>query len=148
MIDKFEKFSFAISEISRCWHKITAKEMREYGLKGTYSLYFTTLYQHPEGITAVKLAEICGKDKSDVSRAVSVLEKEGFIIKNGNNYRALIKLSSKGNSLAEKINHKVSLAVEYVGKDLNEENRKIFYESLDLIVSNLQNLSKDGLSGE
>ena len=33
MVDRFERFSFAISEISRCWHKIAAEEMEAYGLK-------------------------------------------------------------------------------------------------------------------
>ncbi len=53
--------------------------MEQHGLKGPHAVYFTTLYQHPEGVTAVKLAEICSRDKSDVSRAVSQLEQHGLI---------------------------------------------------------------------
>lgn len=30
MVDRFERFSFAISEISRCWHKLAAEEMEKY----------------------------------------------------------------------------------------------------------------------
>ena len=45
MIARFEKFSYAISELSRCWHKIAADEMKQYDLKGPYAVYFTTLYR-------------------------------------------------------------------------------------------------------
>ena len=33
MVDRFEKFSLAISEISRYWHKIAAEELKPYELK-------------------------------------------------------------------------------------------------------------------
>ena len=148
MVDRFEKFSFAVSEITRYLHKITTDEMEKYGLKGPYSVYFTTMYRFPEGITSAKLAEHCIKDKADVSRAVSVLEDKGLVKRIGTNnnlYRANIVLTDEGRKLAEQINEKAKSAVEFAGKDLTEENRKIFYESLELIITNLQILSKEGI---
>ena len=29
MVERFERFSYAISEISRCWHKIAGEEMQK-----------------------------------------------------------------------------------------------------------------------
>ena len=52
MIDRFERFSFAISEVSRCWHKLAAEEMEKYGLKGSHAVYLTTLYRYPKGLTS------------------------------------------------------------------------------------------------
>ena len=148
MVDRFERFSFSISEIYRYWHKIAADEMERYELIGPYAVYFTTMYRYPEGITAVKLGELCSRDKSDVSRAISVLEKKNLVVKEGVNqnlYRALLKLTPKGKELAEQINKKAKMAVEYGGKGLSDEQREIFYNSLELIAGNLQKLSLSGL---
>lgn len=148
MIDRFEKFSFTISEISRYWHKLAADEMEKYGLKGPHAVYFTTMYRFPDGITSVKLAELCSRDKSDVSRAVSILEKKGLVEKfcvNQNFYRALLKLTGKGREIAEYINEKAKSAVEIGGKGLSDKEREIFYNALELISSNLQALTEKGL---
>ena len=83
MIDRFERFSVAISELSRYWHKITTAEMEKYGLKGAHSIYLTTMARFPEGITAARLCELCRKDKSDVSRMMGIMEKNGLVVKEG-----------------------------------------------------------------
>ena len=79
MVDRFERFSYFISEISRLWHRIADEEMGNYGLKGSYSVYFTTLYRFPEGITSAQLVELCSRDKADVSRAMSLLEAKCLV---------------------------------------------------------------------
>lgn len=143
MIARFEKFSYAISELSRCWHKIAAEEMKEYDLKGPYAVYFTTLFRSG-GLTASKLSELCGRDKADVSRAISILEKKKLVSKDPG-YRATIRLTKNGEALAESINQKVMAAVSYAGKDLSESDRNTFYTCLDSLVQNLQALSLNGL---
>lgn len=148
MVDRFERFSFAISEISKYWHKITAEEMEKYGLKGPHSIYLVTMYRYPEGITATQLCELCGKDKSDVSRMMSMMEKKGLVKKEGihqNLYRGVFKLTPEGMIAAEHVRKRASLAVEVAGKDLTEQNREIFYEALELIASRLREISKEGL---
>lgn len=150
MIDRFERFSFAISEIYRYWHKITSDEMEPFGLKGPAAVYFTTMYQYPEGLTSARLAELCGRDKADVSRTVSAMEKLGLVereVVNQNLYRALLKLTDRGSAVAEQINEKAKAAVGYGGSGLTDEQREIFYYSLETIAANLQRLSKEGLQG-
>ncbi|MBE7056497.1 MAG: hypothetical protein E7388_03540 [Ruminococcaceae bacterium] len=145
MVSRFERFSFAISEIYRYWHKIAADEMEKHGLKGPYSVYFTTMYRYPDGLTSAQLAEICSRDKSDVSRAIALMEKRALVVKEGASYRALLKLTEEGKKVAEFINERAGHAVDLGGKGLSEENRALFYETLELIVSNLQTISQEGL---
>ena len=146
MKNRFERFSFALMSISRYWHKIVANEMESLGLKGPYAIYLVAIERYKEGITAAKLGELCGKDKSDVSRMMAVMEKEGLISREGENrYRALIKLTEKGKEIATYVQRKAKVAVDIAGKDLTEENRKIFYESLELITENLRILNNEGI---
>lgn len=143
MLYRFEKFSYAISELSRCLHKLASEEMKHYDLKGAYAFYFTTLYRC-DGITSARLSELCGRDKADVSRAITVLEKKGLVAKDSG-YRASICLTPAGKTLAESINQKIISAVSFAGKDLSEADRNTFYACLESLVQNLQTLSQIGL---
>lgn len=148
MVDRFERFTFAISEISKCWHKIASVEMEKYGLKGPHAMYLVTMYRYADGITATQLGELCGKDKADVSRAMTIMEKKGLVTREGVNqnlYRALLKLTEEGKQAAEFVRRRAAVAVEVAGKDLSDENRKIFYDSLESITANLQVLGEAGL---
>ncbi len=148
MTNRFERFSQALSVLTRYWHKIAADEMEKYGLKGPYAVYLTTLCRHKEGLTSVQLSELCGRDKSDVSRAVSVLEKKGFVTKkrvNRNLYRAKITLTEVGQTAANYISKRADLAVAMGGKGITDAQRETFYATLETIAANLQEVSKDGL---
>lgn len=148
MLERFERFSLAVSEINRCWHKLAADEMAKYDLKSPHAVYLNTLYQHAEGITAAKLGELCGKNKADVSRMVSILEEKGLVRKEGvgaNLYRARLVLTEQGRQAAQHVQERAALAVELAGAGLSEGDREIFYRALELITANLQTLSRDGL---
>ncbi len=145
MVSRFERFSFAISEIYRYWHKIASDEMERHGLKGPYAVYFVALQRYRDGITSAQLAETCSRDKSDVSRAMAVMESKGLVTKEGPNYRALIKLTEEGVKVAEYIDERAGRAVALGSKGMKEEEREIFYRALELVVSNLQMISEEGL---
>lgn len=145
MIERFARFSLAIAEISRCWHKIASDEMEKYGLKGSHAVYLTTLDRYPEGITAARLGELCGKDKADVSRMMSIMEKKALVVREGSSYRALLKLTAEGLAAAEHVRRRATVAVENASRGLSDERRAVFYEVLELIASNLQNICEEGL---
>lgn len=148
MLDRFERFSFSILEIYKHWHKLTAEEMNKYGLKGTHAMYLLILSKYPQGLTAPRICELCSRDKADVSRMMSIMEEKGLVTKEGihqNLYRGVFRLTEKGQEAAEHVRKRASLAVELAGTALTEENRAIFYESLESIVSNLRKLSKEGI---
>ena len=148
MIDRFETFTFAIFEILQSWNKIASNEMRCYNLKAAHAVYLIELLKSPEGITSANLCEICNKDKAEISRAVSIMEKNGLIKKEritNNSYRALIKLTDKGIKAAKQIEERAKIAVEAAGNGLTDKEREIFYSALEKIASNLKTLSKEGL---
>ena len=148
MLDRFERFSFAISEISRCWRKLASEELAKYELKSPHATYLTTMYKYPQGITVPQLCEVCGKDKSDASRMLAILEEKGLINKqvvDGSLYRGLWVLTEEGKTAAEHVCNRASRAVEMAGKDLTEETRDVFYEALESITLNLRELTKKGI---
>lgn len=148
MQNRFARFSLAISEIDRCWHKLAAEEMSKYELNSPHAVYLTTLYDFPEGITAAKLGELCGKNKSDVSRMISIMEKKGLVRKvavGENFYRAKLLLTDEGKQAAEHVQRRAALAVELAGAGMTEADREVFYRCLESITTNLQTLSKEGL---
>ena len=148
MIERFERFSLAISEISRYWHKLTTDEMEKYGLKGPHAVYLMTLAKYPEGLTAPQLCKICSKDKADVSRMMSIMEREGLVKKEGvyqNLYKGVFILTEKGVNAAQQVSKRASLAVELAGKDMDDESRTIFYDGLESIAKNLRVLSEEGI---
>ncbi len=148
MLNRFARFSLAIAEIDRCWHKLAADEMARYELNSPHAVYLNVLYQYPEGITAARLGELCSKNKADVSRMVSILEKKGLVRKEGNGdnrYRAKLLLTETGWQAAEHARKRAAVAVELAGAGLSEETRDLFYSALEQITANLQKLSKEGL---
>ncbi len=148
MIERFERFTLSILEISRCWHKLAEEELAPYGLKGPYATYLTVMYRYEDGIAGPELCELCGRDKSDLSRAVAALQEKGLVIKevvNKSLYRGLFKLTERGRAVAEQLCQRASLAVELAGGDLSEETRETFYKALSSITANLKVLSKEGL---
>lgn len=148
MLNRFARFSLAIAEIDRCWHKLAAEEMAKYDLNSPHAVYLNTLYQYPEGITAAKLGELCCKNKADVSRMVSILEKKDLVRKEavgGNLYRAKLLLTDDGKMAAEHVQDRAALAVELAGSGMTDAERETFYRCLEQITANLQTLSKEGL---
>ena len=148
MLNRFARFSLAISEIDRCWHKLAAEAMAKYELNSPHAVYLTTLCDFSEGITAAKLGELCCKNKADVSRMVRILEKKGLVRKEAvgrNLYRAKLVLTDEGKHAAQYVQERAALAVELAGSGMSDTDRGIFYRCLENITANLQTLSKEGL---
>jgi len=148
MLTRFEHFSFAISELSRIWHKIAADELGPHQLRTAHATYLTTLLRYPQGITAPDLCEVCGKDKADVSRMMSILAEKGLVVKleqKGSLYRGLYQLTQEGQTLAREISEKATLAVEKSSLGLGPEEILAFHRALDVIIKNLNEIAEKGL---
>lgn len=147
-MDRFGRFSLALSEISRYWHKLATEELARYGLKGAHATYLTAIVKYPEGITVPELCVVCGRDKSDASRMISILEQKKLVEKQnvgGSLYRGRLKLTDEGRRVAEHLSKRAARAVDMAGKDLTEAEREQFYKALDSITENLRRLCEDGI---
>lgn len=148
MIDRFERFSFAVAAMSRYIQKIETDELEKMGLKGSYALYLIILSRYPQGLTATELCEQCEKDKAAVSRAIAAMEKQGLVSRNADShspYRAPITLTEAGKSAADHVRHKAIVAVSHAGQGISDEDRAIMYATLERIATNLQIISKEGI---
>lgn len=142
-VNRFEKFSALIFEATRQWHRISTEEMARYDLKGSYALYLSKIRNYPDGITASTLSEECSRDKADVSRAISAMEKKGLVYKeSGANYRAKLRLTEKGMEVAEHVEKRSSLAVDGAAIGISAQDRNTFYYVLEKITENLKEINR------
>lgn len=151
MLSRFEQFSFVISGINRYIQKLERDEMVKYGYKGAFAQYLVALHRCPEGITAARLCELCDKDKAAVSRIVSEMEDKGLVTRSGGSgrlYNALISLTEEGKAAAAFVISRARAAVNAVGSDLSDEDRRVLYSTLDLIAGKLHSLSETGIPNE
>ena len=147
MVSKYEHFSLSVSHIYHDIQKIERMQMEQFGLKGHHAQTLLALQRHPEGVTAVQLCEICAKDKAAVSRSIAELEEEGMVHRqqfHGSSYRALLKLTPRGEKAAEEVGASAVWAVEQAGKGLDDESREVFYQVLARIADNLHSICTNG----
>lgn len=148
MTERYELFSSSVSCLYRYVQKIERTEMAHYGLKGPHAQCLLMISRYPEGITASQLCEVCDKDKAAISRTLAELEQAEMIIRStedGKRYRVGLRLTEKGAEIAERVKKLAALAVEQAGSGLTDENRTVFYASLNLIADNLRRISRDGI---
>ncbi len=146
MLERFEKFSFNIFSIHHYLHKIMTEEMNSYGLKGPYAIYLIAMNRNESGITSAKLAEICGRNKADVSRAIADFERQNLVVRNGEkSYNAKILLTESGKNIANALAKRAMDAVFLVGGDLEPTERDVFYNTLEKISEKLEFLSEKGI---
>lgn len=144
MLDRFERFSYAIFEVTRCWHKLAAEVMEPLGLRGPHAMYLVVLLRSTHTMTAARLSEVSGRDKADVSRAISLMTEKGLITRDGPAYRASLTLTEEGRQVANSVCEKAAELVERAGAGYSEEQRQGFYQVLETITKNMKIMTKDG----
>ena len=146
MQDRFETFTTSIFKIMHYWNRIATDEMKKHGLKGGYALYFVVISNHDGELSSADLAKLCGRDKADVSRAVSTLQKKGLLeMFEKGTYRAHLTFTPEGSKIADNIKSRASIAIDIAGHGLSDEMRNNMYQSLTVIGENLKMISEDGL---
>lgn len=145
----YEQFAGSVLCLYRCIQKIQRTEMGKYGLKGAHAQCLLAMSRYPDGITAAQLSQISDKDKAAISRTLTELSESGMVerrTKNGNGYRAPLYLTEKGQQAAAEVDRLARLAVEQAGEGLRDEDRQIFYATLDRIATNLIRISREGIT--
>ncbi len=139
MLDRFEDFVSLMNTAYKGIQKIKSEQMGSIGLKGCYVMYLFYLGNSKEGLTAGELCEKCKEDKAAVSRNLKVLTEMG-LVKNSEDsdkkYKLKIVLTKKGEEAFNEIKKMAMRAVDRYGSGLTDEERRIFYKALSVIVTN------------
>ena len=137
MLQRFQSFVTGVTLCYKSIQKIKATEMTEFGLKGTHVMCLFFLSQHPEGLTAAQLSQMCAEDKAAISRTLAVLQEQGYIQAGEKKYRVPLRLTPAGQALAREMEALIQQWVSLGGDDLTEEERRVFYRVLGKIAANL-----------
>lgn len=137
MLQRFQSFVTGITLCYKSIQKIKATEMTEFGLKGTHVMCLFFLRQHPQGLTAAQLSQMCAEDKAATSRNLAVLQEKGYIQTGEKKYRAPVRLTPAGEELVRKMEGLIQQWVGVGGDGLTEEERAVFYRALEKIAANL-----------
>lgn len=137
MIQRFESFVTGITVCYKYIQRIKAMEMTEFGLKGTHVMCLFFLHRSGS-LTAAQLSQLCAEDKAAISRTLSTLQSKGFIESEPKKYRAQLRLTESGQQVARQVDGLIEQWVSFGGDGLTEEERTIFYRSLERIAGNLR----------
>ncbi|MCI8368152.1 MAG: MarR family transcriptional regulator [Clostridia bacterium] len=142
-MDRFSKFTILVNRIVRNIHRIKSDETSKLGLKGPHVSCLYYLYRAQKPLTARELCDVCDEDKAAISRAVDYLGKEGYVSCDGSaqkRYKSPISLTPKGEEAGIFLAERVDCILAEASAGLTDEKRGVFYECLDLISANLQNI--------
>ena len=144
MIERFSTFTVLIAKINRSIHKIKSEEMYEYNLKVPHVSCLYYLYKNGP-MTARELCDICDEDKGAISRSLDYLEGEKYIdcdCSSRKKYRTILTLTEKGMRVGTEVAEKIDRVLAQVASDLSDNERKIFYRSLERISADLQRVTE------
>ena len=142
MKDRFKTFTILIAKIARNIRRIKTEEMAEFKLKSPHVSCLYYLFKQKQ-MTAKELCDVCDEDKAAVSRSIEYLENNGLICcdsKMEKRYKSPLMLTKIGEKVAEQVVIKIDNILSVASEGLSEENRVIFYQSLELISNNLQKI--------
>ncbi len=142
MENRYEKFSYLITDINRSLQRIKNLEMKELGLKGKQVQVMYYLYRHSEGCSLSQLSKLCGEDKGAISRTVKELYSLKYLSTEGDNgkYKNPIKLTILGREIGEIIADKIEILLNKGSMGIKKEDREDFYSNLEIISKNLQEI--------
>ncbi len=149
MASRFEQFTIVVSGINRYVQKLERDEMIKRGYKGAFAQYLAVLKRFDEGLTLTELCEVCDKDKAAVSRIIGEMEEKGLVEREKTGakiYRTKVMLTEKGRNTADYVAERAKAAISVVSDGVMDENqREVFYSTLDALYKNLQKISREGI---
>ncbi|MBO5212956.1 MAG: MarR family transcriptional regulator [Clostridia bacterium] len=146
-VGHFSTFVLAIDRISKNIKRIKDKEMESFGLKSSHVILLFNIAKHEGGLNSKQLSEVCGVDKSFISRTTQELEQKDYITRdknsNGNIYKCKFILTEKGMHVTSVIYEKISGVVKKVAGNIPDHKKRIFYEILEIFDENISDVVKE-----
>lgn len=127
----------SILRIHKLIQRIKLLEMDEYGLKAIHVMCLYLLDEHEKGLTAGDLIRYTLEDKAAISRGVKLLKEKGYVEHDDRKNNSLIKLTPSGKKVADIVIKRAETAVEFGGRNLDDETRETLYAALSDIADSL-----------
>lgn len=115
-----------------------SSQVEKYGIKQGQYEYFLLIYSSP-GINQLELARLKNVGKASVTKALKILEEDGFIkrVTDENDRRNILCfITEKGEAIVDDLIIVKRNVEEELFKGFNEEDKDIFYEYLSLFHKN------------
>ena len=144
MIERFETFTVLLNRINRNIRKIKNEEMANYELRSPHISCLYYLYISEE-LTSKDLCDRCEEDKATISRSLDYLEKNEYLIcksQSKKRYNSPFVLTEKGMRAGKRIADKIAAVLEEISVGISDEDRTIFYRSLNIISENIEKVAK------
>ncbi len=140
--ERFEEFSSLLTSIQSSIQKLKARYTAQLGLKAVHISWIYLLNLHPEGMSASELAAAGQLDRSLVSRELPELFDKGIIFtEDGGDKRRYgwkLKLTEKGQRLAEIISAVITEGQNVASQDVPEKDLVAFYDTLRKLAAGLK----------
>ena len=144
MDERFETFTVLLNRINRNIRKIKNEEMKNYELRSPHISCLYYLYISEE-LTSKELCERCEEDKATISRSLDYLEKNGYLICKSDSkkrYNAPFVLTERGMRAGKRIAEKITAVLDEISTGISDEDRTVFYRSLNVISENIEKTAK------
>jgi len=140
MENRFNTFTNIISSIYRSIYVIKDEEMIKYGLKSNHVSCLYNIYNY-KSLTQVELIDICKENKAAISRTLSYLIDNDYVIESGDGkYKKHYSLTNKGNEIALIINEEINRLLKEASSSLSNNELNDMYKSLITIDKNLKDI--------
>lgn len=117
-------------------------EIERYGIKQGQFEYFLLIYSSP-GINQLELARLKNVGKASVTKALKILEEDGFILRETDEKdkrNTLCYITKKGNKIVDNLMNVKTNAEEGLFKGFKDEDIVAFYKYLSLMHRNSETL--------
>ena len=144
-MERFERFTVLITNITRSIRKIKNEEMVRWNLRSHHVSCIYYLYKKG-ALTSKKLCDICNEDKANISRSIDFLEEEGFVVQKNSKqkrYNAQYILTEKGSAVAKIISERIDDVINFASSGLNDDERDVMYKCLEMIDQRLASVSDE-----
>ena len=146
--ERFEVFFQNIAGLYRAVQRLRAQFAETAGVASVHLFWLYLLREHPEGLSASRLAELSRIDRSLVSRQLKPLLARGLVETSGETgkrrYGWKICLTQEGRALAEKIAASALSIQTQAGRGVSPEDLAVFYRVLGTLHQNFSSISITG----
>ena len=143
--ERFVPFVLYTERIAKNIKRLADKKMEPYGLRSAHIMCILQLAKSENGLSSAQLSKVCGVDKAFISRITAELMEKNYIVRNigpqQGKYKTKFSLTEEGVKIHQILNELVGQFINKVSKNTPVRKLEIFYEVLNSIDVELDNIT-------